>query len=233
MFAVVCFVLFLTHPFSFFGQETFVDGRDNNSYRVVTLGDQVWMSENLRYLPKVCSPKDMTDNDYYEAKYYVYGFEGSDVAEAKKLSEYNTYGVLYNQVAAKSACPAGWHLPKDAEWKKLEKFLGMQGNAAKQIGNRGTYQGVSLAGNAKLWSEGGGISFKDRMFGTSGFMALPAGFVGNDKKFHAIGVKASFWTSTEYCDGYSYYRSIGVNSQAVYRINGDDRWGMSVRCVKD
>ena len=233
MFAVVCLVLFLSHPFSFFGQETFVDGRDNNSYGVVTIGDQVWMSENMRYLPNVSSPKNMSDEDYYTAKYYVYGYDGTDVSEAKNLNEYSTYGVLYNQTAARSACPSGWHLPKDSEWKKLEKNLGMQGNATKQIGNRGTYQGVYLAGNAKLWSENGSMSFKNHMFGTSGFMALPAGFMGNDKKFHELGVKASFWTATEYCDGYSYYRSIGVNSLAVYRINADNRTGMSVRCIKD
>ena len=106
-FAAACVILFLSHPFSSYGQETFVDGRDNNSYDVVTIGDQVWMAENMRYLPNVSSPKSMSDEDYYNAKYYVYGYDGTDVTEAKNLNEYNTYGVLYNQTAARTACPTG------------------------------------------------------------------------------------------------------------------------------
>ena len=34
------------------------------------------------------------------------------------------YGRLYTWEAAKKACPKGWHLPSDAEWKILMNKMG-------------------------------------------------------------------------------------------------------------
>ena len=105
----------------------FTDTRDGNTYSTVKLGNQIWMAENLAYLPEV-SPSSLgavNNNDYADPFYYVYGYEGSDVGQAKSNVNYGKYGVLYNWQAAIDACPAGWHLPTDADWKELEMFLGM------------------------------------------------------------------------------------------------------------
>jgi len=231
---VVILVAIFSLPFFYcFGQETYVDNRDKNTYRVVTIGKQVWMAENLRYLPQVNSPSSIDDDDYYNSKYFVYGYDGTDVSEAKKTQEYNTYGVLYNMVAAKTACPSGWHLPKDSEWKKLEKTLGVPGKTINEIGYRGKKEGTLLAGDTALWKSGGKVNFKDHISGTSGFKALPAGHVSIDRKFHDLGEKTNFWTATDYCEGYSYFRSIGINNFAIYRNNSDYRSAMSVRCIKN
>ena len=226
-------LLFLFIQSLVFGQGTFTDSRDKNTYKTVQIGKQVWMAENMRYLPSVNPPEDLSYEEMFIPKYYVYGYMGTDATEAMNTEEYKTYGALYNQVAAKKACPDGWHLPKDSDWKTLEKFLGMKGSAIKEIGNRGDNEGVLMAGDTALWSVKGKVNFKKQMSDKSSFMALPAGYIGVDRKFHEIGGKASFWTSTEYCDGFSYYRSIGVNSFAVYRNNSDNTTGMSVRCVKN
>lgn len=223
-------ILFSTMGFC---QETFVDSRDDNVYKTIKIGKKVWMAENLRYLPKVTLSGEL--GDYYdkEGRYFVYGYSGTSVEFAKQTEEYQTYGVLYNSLASKTACPAGWHLPKDSEWKQLEKALGMKGGDMNQIGNRGTSQGVALAGNVSLWTGKGKVQFMNQMFGKSGFMALPGGFVGIDGRFHDLGSKAFFWTATEYCDGFSYCRSIGVNSLGVYRNSNDNRGALSVRCIKN
>lgn len=226
-------LLFLLQGMVCRGQETFVDDRDNNKYKTVVIGKQVWLAENMRYLPSVNSPEDISYEDIFNPKYYVYGYYGTDATEAMNSDEYSKYGALYNQKAAKSACPKGWHLPKDSEWKTLEKALGMKGGATKEIGNRGTTQGVVMAGDASLWVAKGKVDFKNQLFGKSGFMALPGGYLGIDKKFHDMGAKASFWSSTEYCEGFSYFRSIGVNSLAVYRNNSDNTTAMYVRCIKN
>lgn len=226
-------LLFLMPYLLVSAQGTFTDPRDNSTYKVVVIGKKVWMAENLRYLPAVSPSGDLGDDEYYTAKYYVYGYDGKSVKEAKSTQEYETYGVLYNLTAAKNACPDGWHLPKDSEWKNLEKSLGMSGKQIKEIGNRGVDQGSRMAGDTSLWVSYGKVQFKGGKFGTSGFKVLPGGFLGANGRFLTLGTKASFWTNTEYCDGYSYFRSIGINSLAVYRNNEDNRCAMSVRCVKN
>ncbi len=40
---------------------TFVDDRDGNVYRFVTIGDQTWMADNLRYLPFVTDSTEILD----------------------------------------------------------------------------------------------------------------------------------------------------------------------------
>lgn len=226
------FLLFL--PFMrMSAQGTYTDTRDNSTYKIVEIGNKVWMAENLRYLPAVSPSGNLGQDDYNQARYFVYGYDGNRVEEAKATQEYKIYGALYNMVAAKNACPAGWHLAKDSEWKSLEKALGMSGSQIKDIGNRGDNQGQRMAGDTSLWVSYAQVKFKSGAFGSSGFMALPAGFMGANGKFLNMGTKACFWTATEYCDGYSYFRSISINSLAVYRNNDDNRCAMSVRCVKD
>ncbi|MFN2380349.1 MAG: FISUMP domain-containing protein, partial [Bacteroidales bacterium] len=90
---------------------TFVDNRDKIEYNWVRIGDQIWMAENLAYLPSVSPSSEGSETEPY---YYVYAYDGSIVSEAKVTDNYNAYGVLFNWPAALTACPDGWHLPTDA-----------------------------------------------------------------------------------------------------------------------
>lgn len=117
-----------------------IDPRDNHQYKIVTIGEQTWMAENLAYLPSVNKP-DAAATSEGEARYFVFNYYGENVTEAKATKEYKTYGVLYNWYAAmnqtnatggdaeaipsgiQGICPQGWHVPSKAEWKKLESFV--------------------------------------------------------------------------------------------------------------
>ena len=60
------------------------------------------MAENLKFLPSVVGPtKDSETTPYY----YVFGYDGTNVTDAKIKGGYVTYGVLYNWAASLSACP--------------------------------------------------------------------------------------------------------------------------------
>ena len=98
---------------------TIVDERDGNQYRFVKIGNLYWCTENLRYLPEVSQ-----DESEDEPRYYVYGYEGDDVDEAKNTNKYSQYGALYNWPAAMEACPPGTRLPTDEEWKELVSHYG-------------------------------------------------------------------------------------------------------------
>jgi len=81
-------------------------------YSTVQIGDQCWFSENCRYLPEVSPSSAGSETSPY---YYVYGYQGTDVEEAKATYNYDTYGVLYNwpAVMTEGICPSGWHIPTD------------------------------------------------------------------------------------------------------------------------
>ena len=97
--------------------ELVTDARDGNTYCTMEYGDQVWMTENMRYLPQVDNTASVND-----PKYYVYGYTGSNVLAAMNRPEYNNYGALYNFAAAQTACPTGWHLPTKDEWIEISLF---------------------------------------------------------------------------------------------------------------
>ena len=79
----------------------FTDVRDGKKYKIVKIGKQTWMAENLNY---TLTSGSWCIND--SAKYCL------------------KYGRLYDWETAKKACLAGWHLPTDIEWNNLVDYLG-------------------------------------------------------------------------------------------------------------
>jgi len=202
------------NPFNPLG--TFTDSRDGNVYTTVTIGTQVWMKENLAYLPSVVS---MGTVSYTIPYYYVYGFANStNVAAAKAKANYTIYGVLYNWPAALTACPDGWHLPSDEEWTQLIDYLGgedIAGGKMKEMGTSHWYYPNNGANNQ------------------SGFSGLPGGRREGIGYFGDIGYNGYWWSSTvdsrEYAWGLTLYKSVSyVDIFISDKING-----FSVRCLRD
>ena len=194
---------------------TFTDTRDGKVYQTVVIGTQEWMAENLKYLPSVVGPGTGSQSTPY---YYVYGYDGTNVADAKATDNYATYGVLYNWTAAMDACPAGWHLPSDAEWTELTDYLG----------------GIIVAGG-KL-KETGTTHWQSPNRGATnetGFTALPGGYRYYTGDFNLIGTQGYWWSATEYLPDGAWYRYMLYSGSYVLSHVYTKADGFSVRCVRD
>lgn len=204
---------------------TFFDIRDGNIYRMESIGNMTWMAENLRYLPEIHSSFQGSSSS---PRYYVYGYNGNSVEEAKATENYTTFGVLYNWPAAMAGaqgslsfpsgvqgiCPANWHLPSAAEWDVLVDAAGGE-----------TIAGMNLKATEGWIENGNG----DDEFG---FTALPAGFRDVDGGFGSSGSLGYWWTTTILND-LSAYRKMAYNSNSVFYESFYEGSGYSVRCVKD
>jgi len=99
---------------------------DGNVYRIVKIGNQWWMVENLKathYRNGDAIP-EVTDNTAWE-NLYVYP-TGAYCNYENKTDYVDTYGRLYNWYAVNDShniAPAGWHIPSDGEWLILADYL--------------------------------------------------------------------------------------------------------------
>ena len=208
----------------------FTDPRDNNHYNVVKIGTQTWMAENLKYLPSVVGPGTGSKTTPH---YYVYGYNGTNVTDAKATANYTTYGVLYNWPAAmdgeassttnpsgvQGVCPTGWHLPSDAEWTQLtDYYLGGVSVAGGKLKETGTTH----------WSSSNTSATNE-----TGFTALPGGFRYDYGTFDYIGYYGFWWSATEYFTFHAWYRPMSSGSSSVGSEGIGKELGFSVRCVRD
>ena len=130
--------------------ETMTDSRDGQTYKIVTIGDQIWMAENLNY---------KTDSSY------CYN-------DAEKYCE--KYGRLYTWNAAMKACPTGWHLPDTTEYNTLFKEAGYAPIAQKMLKSTDDWDddknGIDAFGFSVL--PAGGRSYSNELFGNLGKYAF-------------------------------------------------------------
>ena len=168
----------------------FIDIRDSQSYKWVRYGEQVWMAENLNYITLVGS--------------WCYEHE---------LINCDIYGRLYNFETANNACPSGWHLPSEYEWKVFMNF------------HHVNTEGYLLGMVNHYWDS---ISYEITV--DCGFNALPGGI--RNLGFGGLGFQANFHSSTSTAGGSRKFK-LTTFSKELQGFNGGKFNGVSIRCVKD
>jgi uncharacterized protein (TIGR02145 family) len=188
---------------------SFVDPRDGLRYGTITVGAQMWMTDNLAHLPRVCAATSTG------CGIWVYGYDGTDVAAARASAAYTQFGALYDWHTAQNICSAGWHLPSDAEWQSLERHLGLTAEEAASTVWRGTDQGDMV--------KAGGVSGLNVTFG---------GWRTDFGRFNFQGEHANYWCSDEADAAHGCERLVGAKRSDLGRHTGLKGAAFSVRCVK-
>lgn len=211
---------------------SFIDVRDGKEYEFVTIGTQIWMAENLSFLPSINHP---AHGDQSNPCYYVHDYYGNNVDEAKSSAFYISDGVLYNWTAATKACPDGWHLPLIEEWEVLVTFLTENGYG---YGGSGDDIGKSLASKMG-WNETkilGTIGNNQETNNSSGFNAFPNGVRAsyNGGIFEPHGADATFWSATPAsASSKILYRHLHAEREKLFQYPNYRDYGFAVRCIKD
>ena len=167
-----------------------LDPRDKANYKTVRIGNQTWMAQNLNFETGMswCYEND-PDNCV-------------------------TYGRLYAWKSAQKACPSGWHLPSEDEWRILEISVGGAETA-----------GMNLKSGSGWISDGCGPDDYN-------FTALPTGFRLVGDKFGCMGSFAFFWTSKESGGGKAWCRYF-TDKASIGGGKDDKTNGYGIRCLKD
>ncbi|MBU0712688.1 fibronectin type III domain-containing protein [bacterium] len=201
---------------------------DDNVYKVVKIGNQWWMAENLkvkRYRNGNLIP-NVTDGMTWA------NLETGAYCNNFNIEYYgNVYGALYNGYAvndSRNIAPEGWHVPSDEEWKELEMYLGMSQSEADTFGWRGTDEGGKLkeTGTNHWNSPNTGAT------NVSGFTALAGGYRDGLSDWSLPGYRAYFWSSTGLESSGAYARCLIYNNSNISRSSGKGD-GYSVRCVRN
>ena len=208
---------------------TFIDSRDNKEYKWVTIGNQVWMSENLSYtgtdIKKITDDYDWYDNSSADAWCYY----DNDMSNSDK------YGVIYQQKAAEIACPDGWHLPTDAEWVELQKFLKDNGYSYDGIGSDKIAKSLATNSGWSSSSNSGAVGNSDysEFRNVTGFSAYASGYRAFTGEFVSKSKECYWWSATEGdSDIYGNY-NLKYDSPKMYTFHDNIKYGFSVRCIKD
>lgn len=189
------------------------DSRDDLKYRVVRVGAQTWMAENLNY----AGPVDTAGSCYYNsadscARYgRLYRW-----AAAMGLHDSCNYKQCTSAGSApiRGICPVGWHLPSLAEWLVLT-------DTALAYAASGT-ELKSITG----WKTDNGVD-------AIGFRALPGGYRTAAGSYYLAGGDGYWWTTSENEPGNAWYRSIHHANTIVNQGFNARATRLSVRCVRD
>lgn len=203
-------------------QQTPPDG-DGNRYKIIKIGNQIWMSENL----KTTKFQDGTplDNNIQLDDATWAAANGSTTKYwalvNRSLGNTATYGLVYNQFAVTGStvggaannnlCPSGYHVPTNAEFETLNTYLG-----GLSPGNAGTQMKSTT-----LWSSGNGTN-------SSGFNGLPPGTRVAGGSWGDFSLYGYFWTTSS---GSVWYLSFNVSTFNQNTVSS--LFGSSVRCLRN
>ena len=198
-------------------------GNEEQVYRIVKIGTQYWLAENLRTAKWV----DGTDIPQYkstQSSEWNANTTGACHVYADDNDYIGIFGLLYNGycvVNGENLAPQGWEIPSQDQWAKLRSYGGPTANNFKSD--------TDYSWN--LGKEGNNVT---------GFDAWAAGLYSTATGDADDGADAWFWSTTPYEDPLSStpsFQMIRLNQTSKnmvrYTTSGHAyTFGHSIRCVR-
>lgn len=119
--------------------QTFFDKRDNTTYRIVEIGQQIWFAENLKYH----SPKS--------------------ICYKKKEKNCHEHGRLYSYDELDIVCPLGWRVPNIKDWQVLKSNFEQESIYAL-LDTHNWEDKENHTNESKFSLQGAGYQFKRKLF---------------------------------------------------------------------
>ena len=192
---------------------------DGNTYNTISIGNQIWLTENLKvtkYNDQEPISLVLDDASWSTQTEPAYCYYLGDIANA------NIYGNLYNWHVinnAKNVCPSGYYVPSIADWEELITFVGgnaVAGGKLKEMGLEHWLDPNTGADNS------------------SSFTLLPSGWRANNNGFYEnLSYMAFVWSSTSVDAQSSSIILVGYDSPACYTSESHILTGLPIRCLKD
>ena len=200
-----------------------LDERDNQVYKTIQIGDQIWMAQNLNYsVYKSTCYGNESENCAKSGRLYTWAAAIDSVA---LYDDGNGVDCGYDKTCTlpekvQGICPVGWHLPNNDEWRTLFNEVGGESSA-----------GYVLKAQHGWANNGNGVD-------SFGFSALPAGYrslygYGENFMYQSQGLVVLYWSTYE-SSSISASRS-AINESKYVGVDQSRKKleSLSVRCVKD
>ncbi len=201
---------------------------DGNEYKINEIGDQTWMTENLKVTK--C-------NDGQALQVLDIGASASSPAmywhdNSSESANSEKYGPLYNWSAVKdcNVCPTGWHVPNQEEWNLLLRHWynkTLDNGSTVVAGAAGlTYAAYQLREvGDDYWSN------NEKATNSAGFSARPGGWLSNGT-FQYLGSRNGWWVSNRN-KKVSLMTKIADQDNGIWTSKASTKDAVYIRCLKD
>ena len=185
------------------------------TYSTVQIGTQCWLGENIKHGTMLASASTMPSNNGTVQK-WCYDNNSALCESEGGLYHWNEAMKYTTTPGAQGICPAGWHIPTDAEQHTLDNYLA---------------SGSCNASRNNSWDcDPAGTSLKSG--GNSGFAAVLTGRRDTGSTYSSRGTTTYLWSSTE-SGASAWHRHLGSSFSTVGRYTYSKAYGFSVRCIQD
>ena len=220
---------------------TFVDERDGRVYKYTTIGDQVWMAENLKFeLPypySLCYGMEVCKEEWWEdttctrdtthlaeiAQRMQSTCTDNDCIAAEWCEKVGRYYTLMengglSQDLIDTICPRGWHIPSKEEWEILGKSVD---NVVPRVISENAYSTMDSIRAYDYQKKGGPVD-------ACGFSAIFAGYYYFNGSLEEFFENSHYWSSSRYDEVTTYSMAINEIFDFI-----PIRTKQSIRCIRD